>query len=58
MGSRKRVCVVGAGPSGMAALYQFDQLADPNVDIICYEKTNTWGGLWNYTWLTGTIILN
>ena len=23
-------------------------------DIVCYEKQGDWGGLWNYTWRTGT----
>ena len=55
MGDKKRVCITGAGPCGMSALYQFDQLADPSVEMVCYEKADNWAGLWNYTWLTGTI---
>ena len=23
-------------------------------EIVCYEKQGDWGGLWNYTWRTGT----
>ena len=23
-------------------------------DIVCYEKQGDWGGLWNYSWRTGT----
>ena len=23
-------------------------------EIICYERQNTWGGMWNYNWRTGT----
>ncbi|KAL4232886.1 hypothetical protein ACF0H5_007573 [Mactra antiquata] len=47
-----RVCVIGAGPSGMSVLYQFAKLRKiPN--IVCYEKQSTWGGIWNYTWRTG-----
>src|SRR3546814_7173713 len=22
-------------------------------EIVCFEKQNDWGGLWNYTWRTG-----
>jgi len=23
-------------------------------EVVCYEKQNNWGGLWNYSWRTGT----
>ncbi len=53
----KRVCIIGAGPSGLAQLRAF-QSAQANGDaipeVICYEKQSNWGGLWNYTWRTGT----
>lgn len=48
-----RVCVVGAGPCGMSAIYRFVQL-ETVPEIVCYEKQSTWGGLWNYSWQTGT----
>ena len=52
----KRVAVIGAGPSGLAVLRAF-QTAKANGDeipeIVCFEKQDTWGGLWNYTWRTG-----
>jgi len=36
----------------LSALYHFAQM--PVVpEIVCFEKQSTWGGLWNYTWLTG-----
>ncbi len=54
----KRVCLIGAGPSGMCVLYWLDQLKRQGVtdlpEVVCYEKQNNWGGLWNYTWRTGT----
>ncbi|WAR13547.1 SNO1-like protein [Mya arenaria] len=54
MSDRKRVCIIGAGPCGMAALRNFSQSAlDVRPEVVCYEKQNTWGGLWNFTWLTG-----
>ena len=53
---RKRVAVVGAGPSGLAVLRAF-QTAKANGDeipeVVCFEKQDNWGGLWNYTWRTG-----
>ena len=52
----KRVCVVGAGPSGTAALRSFASAAAKGEDIpnvVCYEKQAELGGLWNYSWRTG-----
>ncbi len=52
-----RVCIIGAGPSGLAQLRAFES-AERNgekiPEIVCYEKQEDWGGLWNYTWRTGT----
>ena len=53
----KRVCVIGAGPSGLAQLRAFQSAKANGADIpeiVCYEKQSDWGGLWNYTWHTGT----
>ncbi|MEO0370008.1 MAG: NAD(P)/FAD-dependent oxidoreductase [Pseudomonadota bacterium] len=54
--AKKRVAVIGAGPSGLAQLRAF-QSAKMNgediPDIVCYEKQDDWGGLWKYTWRTG-----
>ena len=52
----KRVCVIGAGPSGLAQLRAFQSAAAAGAEIpevVCYEKQSDWGGLWNYTWRTG-----
>ena len=52
----KRVCVIGAGPSGMSALYQFKQLemkGQEIPEIVCFDKQSDWGGLWKYSWQTG-----
>ncbi|MGB8314404.1 MAG: NAD(P)/FAD-dependent oxidoreductase [Aestuariivirga sp.] len=51
-----RVAVIGAGPSGLAALRAFQSAAKKKVkipEIVCFEKQDDWGGLWNYTWRTG-----
>lgn len=41
----KRVCVVGAGPSGLTSIRQ---LRDEGIEAVCYEKSDSLGGLWCY----------
>ena len=59
-----RVCVIGAGPSGLSFLYhanRFKESIAKNVknpdnvalDVVCYEKHATCGGLWNMSWRVG-----
>ncbi len=51
-----RVAIIGAGPSGTAQLRAFASAAAKGAEIpeiVCYEKQDDWGGLWNYTWRTG-----
>ena len=53
----KKVCVIGAGPSGMALIGNLKKIsAEEGVDlkVTCYEKQEGVGGLWNFTWRTGT----
>ncbi len=53
---KKRVAVIGAGPSGLAQLRAFQSAAQNGADIpevVCFEKQDNWGGLWNYSWRTG-----
>ena len=52
----KRVAVIGAGPSGLAQLRAFQSAKSGGAEIpeiVCYERQDDWGGLWNYTWRTG-----
>ena len=52
----KRVCIIGAGPSGLAQLRAFQSAAEKGAEIpeiVCYEKQPDWGGLWRYSWRTG-----
>jgi len=52
----KRVAVIGAGPSGLAQLRAFQSAAEAGAEIpevVCFEKQDNWGGLWNYSWRTG-----
>ena len=60
MNKAKRVCVIGAGPSGMSALYQFKQLemkGQEIPEIVCFDKQSDWGGLWKYSWRTGKVVI-
>ena len=53
----KRVAVIGAGPSGLAVLRAFQSAVSKGAEvpeIVCYEQQDNWGGLWNYSWRTGT----
>lgn len=53
---KKRIAIIGAGPSGLAQLRAFQSAAKQGADIpeiVCFEKQSNWGGLWNYTWRTG-----
>ena len=53
---KKKVAVIGAGPSGLAQLRAFQSAqakGDEIPEIVCFEKQSNWGGLWNYTWRTG-----
>ena len=42
---RKRVCVIGAGPSGLACMRQ---LLDEGHEVVCFERTSEIGGIWFY----------
>ena len=53
----KRICIIGAGPSGLAQLRAFQSEPggrSPDLEVVCYEKQADWGGLWRYSWRTGT----
>merc|ERR1712045_290207 len=55
--NKLKVCLIGAGPSGMSVMFHLNRLAQQGVqvpEIKCYEKQTNWGGLWNYSWRTGT----
>ncbi|ETA52302.2 NAD(P)-binding domain-containing protein [Ponticoccus alexandrii] len=54
--TKKRVAIIGAGPSGLAQLRAFQSAASKGEEVpevVCFEKQDNWGGLWNYTWRTG-----
>ena len=52
-----RVAIIGAGPSGLAQLRAFQSAAADGSEVpevVCFERQDDWGGIWNYTWRTGT----
>jgi len=52
-----KVCVIGGGPSGLSVLCWFAKMKREGrviPDIVCFEKQSSWGGLWNYSWRTGS----
>lgn len=52
-----RVAIIGAGPCGLSQLRAFASAREKGADIpeiVCFEKQEDWGGLWNFTWRTGT----
>ena len=48
-----RVAIIGAGPSGLSLLNAFKKIVH-EIEVVCYEKQDRAGGLWNYIWRTGT----
>ena len=53
----QRICIIGAGPSGLAMLRAFESAEKKGAkipELVCFEKQEDWGGIWNYTWRTGT----
>jgi len=41
-----RVAVVGAGVGGLAAI---KTCLEEGLDVVCFERRDDLGGLWNYT---------
>ncbi|MCC7252672.1 NAD(P)/FAD-dependent oxidoreductase [Hyphomicrobium sp.] len=55
--TEQRIAIIGAGPSGLAVLRAFESARRKGATIpemVCYERQPDYGGLWNYTWRTGT----
>ena len=52
-----KVAIIGSGPCGLSMLRSFQQAEENGEkipEIVCFEKQEDWGGLWNYTWRTGS----
>ena len=51
------VAIIGSGPNGLSMLRAFQQAEEKGheiPEIVCFEKQDDWGGLWNYSWRTGS----
>lgn len=55
MSTRTRIAIIGCGPSGMSILSAFSKAEEQESipEIVCFEKQDSIGGLWNYTWRKG-----
>lgn len=52
-----KVAIIGSGPCGLSILRAFEfaqQKGEKIPEIVCFEKQEDWGGLWNYNWRTGS----
>lgn len=49
----KKIAIIGAGPCGLGLLRSFMQAGATDTEIVCFEKQDDWGGLWNYSWRVG-----
>ena len=52
-----KVAIIGSGPCGLSMLRAFQQAEEKGQkipEVVCYEKQDDWGGLWNYSWRTGS----
>jgi len=53
----RKIAIIGSGPCGLSMLRSFQQAefkGEKIPDIVCFEKQEDWGGLWNYSWRTGS----
>ncbi|XP_063710970.1 trimethylamine monooxygenase-like [Symsagittifera roscoffensis] len=48
-----RICVIGAGPSGLMTLRALQSLDVNKFEIICYERHSEIGGIWNFRAVEG-----
>ena len=52
-----KVAIIGSGPCGLSMLRAFQQAREKSEnipEIVCFDKQSDWGGLWNYSWRTGS----
>ena len=52
-----KVAIIGSGPCGLSMLRSFQQAeikGEKIPEIVCFDKQSDWGGLWNYSWRTGS----
>ena len=52
-----KIAIIGSGPCGLSMMMAFHHagLKGQKIpEIVCFEKQSDWGGLWNYSWRTGS----
>ena len=52
-----KIALIGTGPCGLSflrSLHQAKKNGDSIPEVVAFEKQADWGGLWNYTWRTGS----
>ncbi len=52
-----KIAIIGAGPCGLSQLRAFQQSelkGEKIPEIVCFEQQDKLGGLWNYSWRTGS----
>ena len=52
-----KVAIIGSGPCGLSILRAFEHEENKGSkipEIVCFDKQEDWGGLWNYSWRTGS----
>ena len=52
-----KVALIGTGPCGLSflrSLHQAQSKGENIPEVVAFEKQESWGGLWNYTWRTGS----
>jgi len=52
-----KIAIIGSGPCGLSMMMAFhhaEQKGQKIPEIVCFEKQSDWGGLWNYSWRTGS----
>ena len=52
-----KVALIGTGPCGLSflrSLYQAKKKGEDIPEVVAFDKQSDWGGLWNYSWRTGS----
>ena len=52
-----KIAIIGSGPCGLSMLRAFHQAqlkGEKIPEITCFDKQSDWGGLWKYSWRTGS----
>ena len=47
-----KVAIIGSGPCGLSILRAFEHEENKGSkipEIVCFDKQEDWGGLWNYS---------